>query len=212
MKIVGELLEIVNGDQTKAEAEGPARRLRLCLAALLGAALCGALYGLVVSSTDLGLAAANLYKVPMIIVLSAVSALPAGLLTLKLSRAPLRTSDLLLSAAAAQFTGALVLAAGAPLAGLFYHTSVRLGAPSSLLIAGLALGASVWILVRAALNRRPHDARRRAVLFPALIFATVQILALLQLTALASPILPETTPFAAGAEGLLSSARHGGAP
>jgi hypothetical protein len=37
------------------------------------------------------------------------------------------------------------------------------------------------------------------------VFATLQVVALVQLIAIASPILPEVTPYSAGAEGLVSS-------
>lgn len=186
-----------------SEPEGGARRLDLVLRAGLATVGFAALYGLAVGSSDLGLALQNLYKVPMVILLSTLCALPVGLLTWKLTGGPNRASDLLVGAASGNFTGALVLAALAPVVALYYHSSSWLGGVLALAVAALATGVGMFNTARAVLNRAPTSASRLAIVLPVFVILAMQSMSLLQFIHIASPIIPETTVFDGGADAIL---------
>src|SRR4029079_10398308 len=78
------------------EDAGPSRRLQLVVFAFLASLMFAATWGLAAGSQATGLAIANLYKVPMVVLLSCAFAAPAGMLAWKLSGAQIRGSDLAL--------------------------------------------------------------------------------------------------------------------
>src|SRR5437868_4329644 len=90
------LLDIACGRPIPEEDSGRSRRLQLVLFALLCSLGFAAAWGLAAGSTKSALAIANLYKVPMVVLLSCAFAAPAGLLAWRLSGAPVRGSDLAL--------------------------------------------------------------------------------------------------------------------
>jgi len=57
--------------------------------------------------------------------------------------------------------------------------------------------------VRKTLATTPHDASRFAALLPTLVLGVVQLATMLQLLALAAPIVPEVTGFEGGLDGFL---------
>ena len=196
-----DLFDLVSGRPT--ETEGSARRADLVLRAGLATVGLAAVYGLAVGSTDLGLAFSNLYKVPMVIVLSTLAALPLTLLTWKLTGAPNRMSDLLVATASGSFTGALVLATLSPIVALYYHSSSWLGGV-------LAIGASLaavllgsFNLVRSVISHAPEGVSRARIALPVIALLAVQQLALIQFIHIASPIIPEVTVFDGGADAML---------
>lgn len=201
MKQVLDLFDLVSARPT--EAEGPARRMDLVLRAGLATVAFAGLYGLAAGSTSLGLALGNLYKVPMVILLSTLCALPIGMLTWKLTGAPNRASDLLLGTASGNFTGALVLAALAPVVALYYHSSSWLGGVLALVAAGAATLVGMFNLARAVMNRAPVEAERFKVALPVFVIMLAQTAALIQFIHVASPIIPETTVFDGGADAML---------
>lgn len=199
------LLQLITGRRVD-EAEGKSRRVQLMMTAGLLSLVFAALWGLAAGSSSLSLAAANLYKVPMIVLLAAVFSVPAGLLALRVSGADYRASDLLISFFTAVFSGSLVLAVLSPLVALYYHTSAWAGPFLGMGSAFLALVVSGFVFVRATLRRRKETTAAGALALPAVVMVVMNAACLLQLVALASPILPEATIFEGGVDGVI--ARH----
>ena len=182
--------------------EGPGGRAHLVAGSLLGALALAGLWGLAAGSATLAQALASGFKAPMVLLLSALTALPAGLLAVKLSGAELRARDLLASFASALLGGALVLAALAPIVAIYFHTSARFGIELGVgsVFASLAIGALV--LVRNLRARLKSAASRAAAWVPAALLFGLFAVALVQFAALASPILGAPTPFDAGIDRL----------
>src|SRR6185312_2388081 len=101
------LLDLTCGKPLGEEDAGRARRMQIVVSALLTSLIFAALWGVAAGSRMPALAIANLYKVPMVVLLSAVGALPAGLLTWRLAGAPGRASDLLIAFVSGTFAGTL---------------------------------------------------------------------------------------------------------
>ncbi len=120
-QVIARLLNIACGQPLPAEDEGRSRRLQLAIAAMLLSLLFALVWGVAVGVRAPGLALANAYKVPVIIFLSSMFAVPAGLLTWKLSGAECSATDLLLGFATGVFAGTLVLAVLAPIVALYYE-------------------------------------------------------------------------------------------
>jgi hypothetical protein len=201
---LSEILHLACGRAADCDA-GVARRWQLVLGSLLLGVALSALWGMAAGSTAPALALGNGFKVPLVVILSAVVALPAGLLALKLSGAAYRATDLTVSFASGILGGTLVLAALAPLVALYDQTSVLVGSRIAVGSAILALLVGAAVLTRNLLRQRPPGTRRRAALFPAGVLVVVQLATLLQLIALASPILPHDTPFEGGVDQLIGS-------
>ncbi len=192
------LLDLANGRPFKAEDDGRARRAQLVVLSLLTAVLASAVWGLAAGSKAPLLAVANLYKVPMVVLLSALCAVPGGLLAWKLCSSPLRPSELLVSFATSIMSGTLVMAVLAPLIALYYQTSAWMGPMLGLASTFTALTVATVTFLRGVLRRAPPKVSRGQVLFPALVFVFLQIATLVQFIAVASPILPENTVFDGG--------------
>ncbi|MCB9675196.1 MAG: hypothetical protein H6737_08765 [Alphaproteobacteria bacterium] len=190
-----ELFELVGG-RWPMEEQGTAERLQMAIRAAGAAVLFAAVYGLAAGSTDMALALGNLWKLPMLVVLSTLCSLPAGLLAWKLSGASDGASKLVVGVAAGNFAATLVLAALSPLVALYYNSSAYWGGPLAMGTVALALVVglfSAWrLMLRAGSARLPFG-----------VLAVVQMLALLQFTHIASPILPEQTFFDLGVDGLV---------
>lgn len=203
MKTLTLLLDFAGGRALPEEESGPSRRLQLGLLAWLFALVFAAIYGAAAGFSEPLLALKNIVKVPAVILLSTIGALPAGFLAWKLSGANIRGSDLLLSYGSATFTGTLVLAATSPLVALYYSTSAWAGPVLGIGTVLLSLGAGSVLFVRGALSRVHQGARKRSVALPIITILVMQQATLLQLVALASPILPEVTVFDGGVDSLI---------
>lgn len=210
-----DLFQLVGG-RWPAEKQGSSERLQMAIRATGAAVLLAAGYGLAAGSTDLMLAAGNAWKVPMIVVLSALTALPAGLLAFKLLGGEEGASKLVVSAAAGNFAATLVLAALAPLVALYYNSTDLWGAPLAMGTCTLAVGVGLFSAGRLMRRMAPTSGTSRTddvprpsppstprMGIPFTVLAATQLLALLQLTSLASPLLPEQTIFDGGADQLL---------
>jgi hypothetical protein len=207
------LIDIACGRAIPAADEGRARRLQLVLTALLASLVFAAAWGLAAGSRSAGLAAANLWKVPMVVLLSCAFAAPAGLLAWRLSGTRVRGSDLALGFAGGVFGGTLVLAVLAPLVALYYHSSAWAGPVLGIGSAGLALLAGTVMFVRGVVRRLEEGTKLRTVLLPVSVTLAMQLLTLLQLTSLVAPIFPERTAFSGGIDHIAASApaaREGG--
>jgi hypothetical protein len=191
------------GGTAPSDQLGTARRRQLLASAGLLSVVFAGIWGLAAGSSSLGLAIADLYKVPMVVLLSALSAVPVGLLAHRLVGSQLRSSDLLLSLAASVFAGTLVLAVLSPLVAVYYHTSTWAGPTLALGSAALAIVASVGLLVRSALASAPQTRRFSNVGLPVGAIVLMELAVMVQLVALASPILPEETRFDGGIDQLV---------
>jgi hypothetical protein len=197
------LLDLVCGKPLGEADSGRARRLSIVVSALLTSLVFAALWGAAAGSRIPSLAVANLYKVPMVVLISAVGALPAGLLTWKLAGAPGRATDLMVAFTGGTFAATLVLAVLSPLVALYYHSSIWAGPMLGQGSAILALVVGFVIFVRSMIGRAMADAgeggpSRKILALPVAVLAVVQVAMLVQLIALASPILPERTIFSHG--------------
>lgn len=195
MKRFTELFELVGG-RWSMEEQGTSQRLQMAIRAAAAALGFAALYGLAAGSTDLSLALGNAWKLPMVVFLSTVCALPAGLLAWKLTGAEKGATELVVGVAAGNFAATLVLAALSPLVALYYHSSAFWGGPLAMGTVVLALlvgmGSAGRLILRGGHARLPFG-----------VLAGVQMLALLQFIAIASPILPESTIFDRGVDALV---------
>ena len=105
--LVSQLLDQAAGKSRLTESQARATYLKVSAGLLaLGAA---ALWGVAVGCTHPLLALANAYKVPMVLALSLLAAVPPALLWLRLSGAALPVSALVGSAAQGSFAGAMWL-------------------------------------------------------------------------------------------------------
>lgn len=175
----------------------------LTITALFAGLFLSATWGLAAGSTSAALALSNAYKVPMVILLSAITALPAGLVTLRFTNAALSPHQLVTAFATSIFGGALVLAVLAPLVAIYYHTSAKAGVPLALGSVFAAL-ATASLLFGRAVARRVAGGPKRGSLAAVAVLVTLFLAALLQYVALASPIIASVTPFDRGFDGVLS--------
>lgn len=176
---------------TRGELPHPltrANQLVMTISAIVCALLLSSIWGIAAGSSSSALAIANSYKVPMVIFLSALTALPAGLVALRLANARLAAMDLITSFATAIFSGTLVLATLAPLVAIYYHTSSRAGVPLALGSVFVALGTATLLFAR-AVKRKLGNESRMASLIPVIILVVLFSAALMQFVALASPII-----------------------
>lgn len=180
--------------------EGPARRTQLTIGAALATLALAALWGVAAGSTVGTLAIANALKVPMVVLLSAVVAIPAGMLALRLIGLQYPARDLLFAFAPALFAGTLALAVTAPLVALYYHTSVWAGPYLAMGSAAISILVAAVLFARGAVRRATTDRDRSMIMLPVLVTIGFQLATMLQLVALASPILPETTMFDTGVD------------
>ena len=186
-----------------AVPESRAHQVMLAITALFAGLLLSSLWGLAAGSTSAALSLANAYKVPMVILLSAITALPAGLVTLRFTNAALPARELVGAFATSIFGGTLVLAVLAPLVAIYYHTSARAGLPLALGSVFVSL-ATASLLFGRAVARRVANRPKRASLFAVAVLVTLFLAALLQFVALASPIIAAATPFDGGFDRVFS--------
>lgn len=175
-----------------------ANQLVLTIAALVAGLVLSALWGIAAGSSSAALAIANAYKVPMVILLSALAALPAGLVALRFANARLSAADLVSAFATSIFGGTLVLATLAPLVAVYYHTSSKAGVPLALGSVFVALATATLLFGRAVKRRVGGEPGRAASLIPVVILVALFSAALMQFVALASPIIGTVTPFNGG--------------
>jgi len=161
----------------------------LTIGALFAGLVLSSIWGLAAGSTSASLALANAYKVPMVILLSALTALPAGLVALRMLNAPLSAHQLVSAFVSAIFGGTLVLATLAPLVAIYYHTSAKAGLPLALGSVFVALATASLLFGRAVFRQVAGQPRRRTSLFAVAVLVGLFLTALLQYVALASPII-----------------------
>lgn len=197
------VLNVACGQKLTEDDDKRARRMQLILSAAVAALVFAALWGLAAGSRSLPLALANIYKVPMVVLLSSLSAIPAGMLTWKLMGVKYRGTDLLMGFATGVFSGTLVLGVLSPLVAVYYHTSAWAGPMLGMGSVFAALLVATVVFARNVLRAVPLGTSKAAMLLPVAIFLAIQLATMVQLIALASPILPEVTVFDGGVDHML---------
>jgi hypothetical protein len=174
-------------------------RYDLALRALTGLAF-GSLWGLAAGAAAPLHALANVYKVPMVVVLAVLVALPAVLVARHLLRIEISKLLLVTTLVSAMYRSLLLLLGCAPLLAVYAYTSqwvaplmAQGSAVAGLLVGGFSLAYDL---------RRVEGARGQVALL-GLITAAFVGLSLLQLISLATPILTMPTAFGAGIDGVL---------
>lgn len=180
-----------------------AHETMLAVLAIAAALALSSLWGIAAGSASATLAIANAYKVPMVILLSAITALPAGLVALRLTNAKLTVTELASTFAFAIFGGTLVLATLAPLVAIYYHTSSKAGVPLALGSVFVALATATLLFGRAVKRRvlehtGSETSGRAASLLAVVVLVALFVAALLQYVAVASPIIGDVTRFDGG--------------
>ena len=183
--------------------ESAARRTQLALAAAMFALGLSALWGAAAASSDATLALANLFKVPLVVAMSALCALPAGMLAMRIIEPRYRAGDVALSMATAILGGCLVLGELAPLVAIYYHTSARFGVQLAIGSVLAAIGVGTFVLRRNLARLAPDGTSRAALAIPAAVMMLLLIAGLVQFIALASPILAAPTAFDGGIDALV---------
>ncbi len=181
----------------------------LAVLAIAAALALSAMWGIAAGSSSSALALANAFKVPMVILLSALTALPAGLVALRLTNAKLTASELASAFALAIFGGTLVLATLAPLVAIYYHTSSKAGVPIAMGSVFVALGTATLLFGRSVARRvlektGSATSGRAASLLAVVVLVTLFVAALLQYVAVASPIIGDVTRFDGGFDTLFA--------
>jgi hypothetical protein len=166
-----------------------ARETMLAVIALVAGLGLAAVWGLAAGSASPALALADAYKVPMVILLSALTALPAGLVTLRLTNGKLGGAQLASAFATSIFGGTLVLATLAPLVAIYYHTSVVAGVPLALGSVFVALATASLLFARNVGQRLRYPDGRAGSRLAVFVLVAIFLAALLQFVALASPII-----------------------
>lgn len=183
------------------QERGPdARSVHDVLRRALSALGLAAVWGLAAGSASPALAVANVYKVPMVLALSVVVALPAVLVTRHLLRIAIPKFTLCAALVTSLYRGSLLLLAVAPLLGVYAYTSQWV-APL------LAQGSALLALVCGGFSLRSELARlpvpRLQLWLLGSITSLTLALALLQLVSLATPVLTLPTVFGSGIDGVL---------
>lgn len=175
-----------------------AQHTMLSVLAILASLALASLWGVAAGSASVTLSIANAYKVPIVVLLSAVTALPAGVVTLRLTGAGLGARELASAFATSIFAGTLVLATLAPLVAIYYHTSSKAGVPLALGSVFVSLATASLLFGRAVARRVSGRPGRAASILAVGVLVALFLAALLQYVALASPIIGEVTPFNGG--------------
>ena len=186
-----------------AAGESAARRTQVGIAAALSALVLAALWGAAAASSDGGLAAANLLMVPLVVALSGVCALPAGMLAMRILEPRYRAGDVALALATAILGGCLVLGVLAPLVAIYYHTSARFGVQLAIGSVLAALGVGTFVLWRNLVRRAAEGVTAAALAIPAIVMMVLLVAGLVQFVALASPILAAPTAFDGGIDTII---------
>lgn len=222
MKPLIHLFHLSTGGTLEEEEQTPARRTQLAILAMLASLAMAALWGIAAGSSEPALAAQNAYKLPLMLVLAAIGAVPVGLLAWKIAGVRHRARELLHGYALSMFLGCSALLVLAPLVALYYLSSTAAGPLFAMgtVIVALVVGCATFVrVVRARLRSEvacsqaagsePTNAEVgteshawRPVV-PGIVLVLAFAATLWQVIALFAPILPESTPFRGGIDDAL---------
>lgn len=196
------LFDLISASPEKQTYERTQLRL-MAVVALLASVVLAALWGLAAGSGQ-HLSVGNALHVPTLVVVSGAASLPITMLAGKLLGGErVRTTTLLVSYAAAVFTGTLVLALLAPIVALYQHSSVSAGPYVAYASAILAFVTGTTIFLRVA--RKIGGTGARPLAASMLLLAVTQIATLSQLASVMPPVFGERTTFGHGIDGLSSA-------
>jgi hypothetical protein len=159
-----------------------------------------ALWGLAAGSAAPRLALANVYKVPMVVSLSLLVALPGVFAVRHLLQLQVGKLEIVSALVTSVYRASLVLLGFAPLLGVYAYTSQGVAPLLAQVSALLALGCG-GIVLRAELWR--FSAPRWQTLVLGAVAVVFVGAALLQLVSLATPVLTLPTVFGGGIDGVL---------
>ena len=202
MKALTDLLRLATGGALEDEDATPARRAQLALIAVLASLVMAAIWGVAAGISVPSLAIQNSYKLPLMLVIAAAGAVPAGLLAWKIAGVRHSSRELLHGYALSVFLGCAVLLALSPLVALYYLSSTAFGPMFAMGTAFLGLivgGATFFRVIRARISAS-FDWR---ALVPAIVLVVTFTATLWQAIAVFAPILPEWTPFRGGIDDAL---------
>jgi hypothetical protein len=198
---MAQTMEAFRVDAAAALQRGPdARSVHDVLRRALSGLGFAAIWGMAAGSAAPALAIANIYKVPMVLALSVLVALPAVLVTRHLLQIAISKFELCAALVTSLYRASLLLLAVAPLLGVYAYTSQSV-APF------LAQGSALLALVCGGLSLRSELGRLQAPRLQLWLLGSVTTitlaLALLQLVSLATPVLTLPTVFGSGIDGVL---------
>jgi len=193
---LGQLMTLTVGGEL--ESSSRAQHTMLTAYAMLAALALCSLWGIAAGSAAPALSIGNAYKVPLVVLLSALSALPAGIVAARLTNAGIAARELAESFATSIFGCALVLATLAPIVAVYYHTSSTAGVPLAIGSVFVALATASLLFGRAVIRRLKGRPGAGMSIACVAIFVILFVLALLQFVALASPIIPDPTRWSGG--------------
>ncbi|MCP4501526.1 MAG: hypothetical protein GY822_16330 [Deltaproteobacteria bacterium] len=187
------------------EQPSSAERLQLIVLALGAALACGAVWGLGAGSSALSLALANVWKVPLVLLMSVATALPASVLAFKIFGAKASPSEVTLPIATGVFAGCAMLATLAPLVGIFYLTSTQAGPLVAMGTVALGLSTGIFVMTRNTVRIAKRESKNAigSRLIPVVLFCVLQLATLMQCVHLTNGMLPEQTFFDDGIDGLV---------
>ena len=208
MKPLIHLFHLSTGGTLAEEEQTPARRAQLAIVALVSSLAMASLWGLAAGSSVPELAMHNAYKLPLMLVLAAIGAVPVGLLSWKIVGVRQKARELLHGYALSVFLGCAVLVVLAPLVALYYLSSTAAGPLFAMgtVMLGLLVGGVTFVrVVRARLREsageEPSQDWRPVV--PGVVLMLAFVATLWQVIAIFAPILPESTPFRGGIDDAL---------
>ena len=202
MNAIQQLLAFLGPNPLPPGEMSGARRLFLATSAFLVALALVGLWGVAAGSVGGHVALVNVVSVPLLLLVSSAAALPVVLLVLRLTAAEGRATDLLLGHAGAVFGGALVLALLAPVVALYQYSSSWAGPAVALASVFVALAVGVALFVRVLGKLMPEPRSRRGLVAPVALLCALQGAALLQLAAIAPPVMPQRTVFGQGIDAI----------
>jgi hypothetical protein len=162
--------------------------------------LMAAAWGFAAGSAKPLLALLNVYKVPMVLSLSLIVALPAVLVARSLLRIPVSPMQLLTAIVTGLERGALVLVGFAPLIAVYAFTSQWFSPVLAQVSGELAL---VCGIVSVCIELTKLGEQKGALVLLSAITAVALCLSIVQLISLATPVLPVHTAFGAGIDGMI---------
>lgn len=207
MKPLIHLFHLSTGGTLAEEEQTPSRRAQLAIVAMVASLAMASLWGLAAGSSEPQLAAHNAYKLPLMLVLAAIGAVPVGLLSWKIVGVRQRARELLHGYALSVFLGCSVLLVLAPLVALYYLSSTAAGPLFAMgtVMLGLVVGGVTFVrVVRARLREGEHETSDWRPVVPGVVLMLAFVATLWQVIAIFAPILPESTPFRGGIDDALA--------
>jgi hypothetical protein len=204
MQSLVQLFDFVGPEGPSSSSTEPqgSRRLLLAAVACLAAIAFAGVWGVAAGSHAGRLAFDNAVKVPMLLVVSSLAALPASLLLFRLTARKGRVTDLLVGHSAGMFTGTLVLALLAPLVALYQYSSAWAGPMVAFVSAVIGILVGVAIAIRVLRKLLPGNEERRGAILPVGLLVVLQTAALLQLASMTSAVFPTRTMFGRGIDAI----------